>query len=254
MKKFFSNRVSAWALTGVLSTALLFGACMKNDNDDNADIPVAGLMAFHLAPDLGPAGFSISGNNLTYNPLTFNNFTGGYLAVYPGSRSLDAYSFNSGNSLTTTTFNFEQDKYYSAFLVGADSGYQNIIVHDDIDSLSPSTQSFVRYINAIPDASSPTVTIASNGTNVVNDNAAFKTVSGFTAINPGSITITVTNGGTIDATRTITVEQGKIYTLLLAGKPGDTGDTAVQIKYIQNGTVSDETAAKSKSSSARSVN
>jgi hypothetical protein len=231
---------------------LLFSACNKSGNE-NDNTPVSGLMAFNLAPDLSLAGFAISGNNLTPSPLAFNNYTGVYLRIYPGSRSLESYNFSSGAALATTTYNFEASKYYSVFLAGTDSGYQNIIVNDNIDSLTPSTQAFARYVNAIPDASAPTVTITSNGSNVVNDNASFTSVSEFTAINPGPVTINVSNGGTINANRTITLEQGKVYTLLLSGRPGGTGDNAVQIKYIQNGTV-DASADKVSSSSARSIN
>lgn len=252
MKKFFSSiRVGAWALTGVLAAGLLFTACNKDHNNDQ-DTPVAGLMAFNLSPDVTAAGFSISGNQLTSGPLNFNSFTGGYLSIYPGNRAVESFNYNNGGSLASTTFNFEATKYYSVFLVGADSSYQNIVVNDDIDSLSGSGQAFVRYINAIPDASTPTVTVAVNGSNVVNDNAAFASVSQFAEVSPGSITIHVTNGGTIDATRSITVEERGVYTILLAGKPGGTGDNAVQIKFIQNGTL-DATTGTESTSSAKAV-
>jgi hypothetical protein len=254
MKKVFSSvRVSVWALTGILAAGLLFAACNKSHNNDNMNTPVAGLMAFNLSPDVSLGGFTLSGNNLTPSPLAFNSFTGTYLGVYTGSRSVQSYNFNTGTTLATNTFNFEPSKFYSVFLVGTDSSFQNIIVNDSLDSLSSPSQAYIRYINAIPDASNPTVTIAVNGANVVNDNAAFTSVSQFTAVAPGAVTIHVTNGGSIESSRTITLEQGKVYTVLLSGKPGGTGDTAVQVKYITNGTV-DQNTGKSSTASAKSVN
>lgn len=254
MKKFTSvMRMGARGFLGMALAGLLFTACKKDHNDNNNNTPVSGLMVFNLAPDVVSAGFRISGNNLTYNPLAFNNYSGGYLSIYSGSRPLEAFNLNSGSSLATTTYSFDSARYYSAFLVGTDSNYQNVIVNDNFDSLSPSTQSFVRYINAIPDASSPTVTIAANGTNVVNDPAAFASVSAFKAVTPGSIVITVTNGGTINVNRTITVEQGKVYTVLLGGKPGGTGDYAVQIKYIVNGSLA-QSSGRIGSSSVKRIN
>ena len=96
----------------------------------------------------------------------------------------------------------------------------------------------MRYINAIPDSTKPTVTITANGTNVVNTQAGFSSVSDFVAADPGQVTITVKNNTTIDANRTISLEQGKVYTVLLAGIPGATDTTkAVQIKYILNGSL-----------------
>ncbi len=82
------------------------------------------------------------------------------------------------------------------------------------------------------------MTITANGTKVINTPAGFSSVSDFVAADPGQVTITVKNGSTIDASRTISLEQGKVYTVLLAGVPGATDTTkAVQIKYILNGSL-----------------
>lgn len=236
MKRIANVRMVALLISATLIIGLILISCLKSDNEDN-NTQVAGLMAFNLAPDQAFTGFALSGNSITANPLAFKSYTGGYLSVYPGQRSVEAFNFNSGATLAATTFNFEPQRYYSLFLVGTGSSYENLIVKDDFDSLASATQAFIRYINAIPDSSTPTVTIASSGTNVVNDNAVYKSISAFTAIDPGEITIHITNGGTIEAERTITLEAQKVYTVLLAGMPGTTGDNAVQIKYIQNGTV-----------------
>ncbi len=252
MKNFFSAvRMNMWPIMGILSAGLLFASCMKSD-DDNTNPPVAGLMAFNLAPDASSVGFAISGNNLTPNPLGFNNYTGTYLAIYPGSRSVETYSY-SGAELAISQYDFEASKYYSLFLVGTDTSYEQVIVNDNLDSLSGAGKAFVRYINAIPDASVPTVTMSVNGTTAVNDNAAFKSVSGFVAIDPGTVTIHVTNGGNINASRTITLEQQKIYTVLLIGKPGASGDSALQVKYIQNGAIGD-TAGRAGKAAAGPMN
>ncbi|MEO8404392.1 MAG: DUF4397 domain-containing protein [Chitinophagaceae bacterium] len=255
MKKLISTvRGRGWMAIAALAGGLLFASCNKSHNDDNnSNTPVAALMAFNLSPDLSQAGFALSGSNLTQVPLTFNSYTGGYLAIYPGTRSVESYNYSSGTSLVNTNYTFEDSTYYSVFLVGTAGAYQNVIVKDNLDSLPATDQAYVRYINAIPDASSPTVTIASGGTNVVNDNAAFPAVSGFTAVNAGTVTVNVTNGGTITANRDITLESKKVYTILLSGTPGGTGDNAVQIKFITNGTVEGNTG-KMSSSSARVLN
>ena len=253
MKKVFSLvRRYALAGTGMLLAGFLLTSCLK-DNDDTPNPPAAGLMAFNLSPDASAVGFSISGNDLTANPLGFNSYTGTYLAIFPGTRSVESYSFNSGNTLATASHDFGAERYYSVFLVGTDTSFANIVVEDKLDSLSGAGKAFVRYINAIPDASDPAVTITINGSNVVNDNASFQSVSEFVTVDPGSATVTVTNGGTINANRTIELEAQKIYTILLIGEPGTTGDTAVQVKYIQNGAV-DDTANRTSAAANRSLN
>jgi hypothetical protein len=241
-----------WALTAIAASAVLFVSCNKDDDDTN-DPELAGVMAFNLAPDGRTVAFVAADRFLSSSPIIFNSYTGTYLGVVPGSQTIGAVNFTGGGTLVSETFNFEAEKYYSIFLVGNDPDYDQVIVEDKLASLATSTQAFVRYVNAIPDASSPNVTIAVNGTNVINENAAFKTVSEFTAIDPGQVTITVSNGSTISATRTITLDAQKVYTILLSGKPGGTGDFGVQIKYIQNGTV-DATAGRIGTASIKAMN
>ena len=241
MKNFFSS-IRPWVLSAVffvLVTVFLV-SCSKFDDDDiSSNTPVAGLMAFNLAPDQNAVGIALSGNDLTNAPLAYTNYTGTYQRIYTGNRELESYDVNKDSTLATINYNFEAEKYYSLFMVGANGVYKNIITHDNFDSLhSTSGKAYIRYINAIPDSAAPTVTIAANGTNVVNAPAPFSSISEFTAADPGQLVITVKNNGTIDANRNISLEQGKVYTVLLTGIPGATDTTkAVQIKYILNGSL-----------------
>ncbi|MEJ7588304.1 MAG: DUF4397 domain-containing protein [Ferruginibacter sp.] len=122
--------------------------------------------------------------------------------------------------------------------MGANGTYRNVIVNDDLDTLSAAGgQAFVRYINAIPDSSKPLITLTANGAELSNRSEAFGNVSSFSGVNPGDITIKVANGTTIAANPTITLEKGKIYTILLVGLPGSVDPAkAVQVKFITNGT------------------
>jgi len=222
-------------LAGFLLMAIAFSACKKTAI--NTHTPAAGLMAFNLAPDSTSVGFTIGGNNLTPTPLTFTQYTGSYLGVYPGTRDVSAYNYFNGTSLATASQLFADSAYYSAFLVGTAGNYKNIVVKDNFDSLtSASGMAYVRYVNAIPDSTlQPTVTISSNGDNVFDTTSTFPAVSGFKGITPGDISVSVSAETSISANRTITVEQGKVYTILLIGSPTATDSTkAVQIKFIQN--------------------
>ena len=228
------------SLTGLLAITFLFSSCKKGLDNDVQTFPVAGLMAFNLIPDNGAVGFAISGNILTNYPLSFSNYTGGYQGVYVGNRTVTSYNYSSGAALASASQLFEDNAYYSVFALGANGKYRNIIVKDNLDSLPSTTgEAFVRYVNAIADTTiQPLVNISSNGTNVFNNNAAFATVSDFKGITPGSISVKVNNESAINSSRTITVEKGKIYTVLLTGIPGQSDSTkAVQISFIQNGAV-----------------
>ncbi len=237
----------------IVAAGLLLTSCLKDkDATDNTN-SLAGLMALNLAPGQSSVGFSISTNNLTQFPLGYNEYTGIYLSIFPGTRSVESYSFHSGNQLASASQNFETSKYYSVFLVGTESNLENLIVKDSIDNLASNGKAYVRYIHAIPDASSSQVTVASIGTNAVNESASFKSVSQFVAVDPGQVSISVNNGGTINANRTITLEQNVVYTILLIGKPGGNGNDAVQIRYIANGMIESDAARMGKAASIQTI-
>ncbi len=241
MKKLFSiMQRNKSLLAAFVLISFILSAC-KKDLNTGTNQPAAGLMAVNLVPDKDGVGVSLSNNNFTNSPLNYTNYTGGYNAVYIGNRDVVSYDFYSGTPLASKTQLFEDSSYYSLFIVGANDKYSNVIVKDNLDSLPSGTgEAYVRYINAIPDTTiQPLVTISSNGTDVFNSNAPFTTVSDFKGVTPGDVSIAVDNGdSTVNASRNITLEGGKIYTVLLFGMPGATDTTkAVQIKYILNGTV-----------------
>lgn len=238
MKDLTLFRKSIFGLLVLFLGAASFSSCLK-DNGDNSQTPAAGLMAFNLSPNASSIGFALSGNSLTNTPLSYTNYTGGYLGVYSGARSIVAFDASTGNTLASSDYTFDQDKYYSLFLVG-DTVYQNIVVKDNIDTLpGVSGVAYVRYINAIDGLENPMVKISQGGNDVVNNAAAFGSVSDFAAVTPGQFTINISSNDVPQAERAITAEERKVYTALLIGKP-DASDTAktIRIKYIENGTLS----------------
>jgi hypothetical protein len=242
-KALFYLRRSLLPVIAVVSSGILFTACLKDKDNNGPGIPAAGLMAFNLAPDQSSLLIRLSGNNLTQAPLAYTNYTGVYQNIYVGNRPVEAYNYPNSTPITSSNYSFENNKYYSLFVIGANSAYKNIISVDKFDSLSASNgKAYVRYINAITDSvNTPLVTIAAGGNNVVNENAGYGAVSEFKAITPGEVAITVKNNNGVNATRNITLEQKKAYTILLAGMPGATDDNKkVQIRFITNGTLSDD--------------
>ena len=245
----FRLNVLSLALAAIGTTAIM--SCSKLDNDDRQTTPVAGLMAFNLAPEQAGLVLTLNGNSLTGYPLPYTNYTGGYLSVFPGSRVLEAFSSNSPSGLPIATASavFDAEKYYSAFTVGAGNHYRNIIVHDDFDTLPANGKAYVRYVNALIDSTKPaTVVISANGSAVVNQPVVYGSVGEFAAISPGEVNVALSSGD-IAANRTITLEQNKVYTVLLTGLPGVTPESEM-IKFIANGLLTEQ---ESKQSSARSA-
>lgn len=224
------------SFTAFLFIVILFSACKKEDTDYNNNTPVSGLMAFNLAPDKAAVGFALTGNNLTNNPLGYTAYTGVYLPIYTGTRQVKSFDFFTGSTIAVNNSDFADSMYYSAFLLGANGKYQNLVVQDKLDMLTPvSGKAWARYVNAIPDSTTAPVVNIDEG--AINETAAYATVSSFKQVNAGSVTINVNNGGTINTSRTITLEENKIYTILLTGLPNATDSSqTIQIKFIQNGT------------------
>lgn len=241
MKNFFSSmRMLLMPVAGLLTVAILLSACTKFDNDDNSNnTPVAGLLSFNLAPDQPAVGIAIGSNALTNSPLAFTNYSGTYQRIFPGTRTIESYDFRRDSTISKVDFSFNPDKYYSLFVVGGNGNYRNVITQDNFDSLSATAgKAYIRYVNAIPDSTQPLVTFAAGGTSVISDNAPFTAVSDFREISSGDVAVSVNNNTTINSSRTISLEQGKVYTVLLVGRPGETDSTrSVQIKFITNGSL-----------------
>lgn len=240
MKTRFSSIRAFMTIAGsVLTIGILLTGCLKK-NDLGPNTPYAGLMAFNLIPDKDGIGIAIDNNSLTQSPLTYTSFTGGYLNAYIGQRTIGAFNPASDSLFTKNTVTLDTSKYYSLFVVGANGTYSNVFVRDNFDAIPPSSgQAYIRYINAIPDSSKPLVNVTAGGNNVINTNAGFATISDFVPITPGDATVGV-NDGTADihASRTITVEPNRIYTLLLIGQPNATDSSkTVQVRIITNGSL-----------------
>lgn len=246
MKKNHSIRTNVLAAGALLFTIVIFSSCLKTNDNNDPNTPVAGLMAFNLSPDQPSIGIALSGSNLTHTALDYINYTGGYLGIHPGTRSVEAYDAGSGASFTGSDFTFNEGGYYSLFVVGAENEYRNVIINDPLDSLTASAgKAYIRYINAIPDPGDPLVTISDNNGSVISQPAAFASVSDFVEINAGNAGIAISNNSNIQASRTVALEERKVYTVLFAGLPGSEDTTkSIQIRYIENGALSEDTAAQ----------
>lgn len=234
-KTFYMPALSRLSLIALAFAAVLFVSCSKNNDNDFDSPPSAQLMLFNLAPDKPAVGFTISGNQLGNAPLNYTGYSGVYLPIYTGSRELRSFDFNNGATIAARTDTYADSSYYSAFLLGAAGDYRNLVVQDDYTNVVPvSGKAWVRYINAVPDTiTRPDVTIA--GT---TEGAVYGSVSDFVQVDAGSVDVAITSG-TFNTSRTITLAENRIYTVLFVGLPGATDPAlAVQARFIENGSAS----------------
>jgi len=234
-----------WLKLSVIALlALGLFSCSK---DDDHNPQVAGLMAFNLASDQPLVAIALSGNRLA-TPLPYTNYTGTYLAIYPGTRSVTSFDANAGSTLATDSATFTSGKYYSLFVTGMHGNYRDIIIADGLDTLRGTAGlSYIRYVNAIADSSHPVVSIATGDSAILDQPAVYGEVSPFRAVPAGDILISLSDGGGISSSRTITTTAQKIYTVLLLGNPasGQTGADSIQIRYVENGALTEDTSQMS---------
>lgn len=222
----------------VMATTLT--SCLKDDNNGGSNQNNSSLMAFNLATDQSLIGFRFGASNVINNGLQYTSYTGSYIPIFGGTRTLEAFDFNNRTALASKEETFIVGKYYSAFLVGNTNNYSTIVVEDELDSLkAESGKAYIRCINAITDSSKPLFTIKNGTETPVNVPIEYKTISSFNPVSIGTITVSIKNElGTINQERTFQIDQNKVYTVLLVGNPASLEPSnAVQIKFIQNGTI-----------------
>ncbi len=232
MKKKFEIRFIPKFLIASLIVVFFFTSC--NKDEDITPVPKAYLMAFNLAVDKPAVGFTLSGNPFGNNALEYSAYTGTYLPIFIGSREVRTFDYTTGSTIATNQNDFADSMYYSAFLLGYDGDYKNVVVQDHYEQVTPvSGKAWVRYINAIADSTLS----ASINIGAADDHSNYGTVSDFRQVSAGSLNISVSSGSAFNVQRTIELEENKIYTLLFIGSPGNTDpDKAVSIRFIENGT------------------
>jgi hypothetical protein len=239
-KTFFSLRASV-PFFAIALTAGLLSACNKKDAV-TTHIPSAGIMVFNLAPDKDGIGVALSGNLLNNTPLGYTDFNGMYQNIYTGTRDIQAFDLRD-SVLASSSFTFDDDNFYSLFVTGNNGVYNTITVKDNIDSNASADKAYFRYINAIPDSTAPVISITSGGTSVSQTASPYNFVSDFIPVSAGDITIAASNGSDISTDRTLTIENGKVYTVLFVGVPGETdNERKIQIRYVVNGSLPAATA------------
>ncbi len=83
-RNLFSIRAGMVALGSVILMGSVFTACKKSLDGGGNNVAVAKVMAFNLAPDKNNIGVAVDNNSLTSQPISYANYTGFYINVYPG--------------------------------------------------------------------------------------------------------------------------------------------------------------------------
>ncbi|SIT25249.1 protein of unknown function [Filimonas lacunae] len=236
MKRNVLSLVRNVMMTGcVLIAAGAVMSCSKSsDYNGNQGSVSAAIAVFNLSDQSG-VNISLGGSVLYNTSLVYPSYMD-YQAIRPGTYTVRSFVASSNTTLAESSFNFDTANYHTVVIAGANNNYKNITVRDNFDNLSGTNgKAYVRFINAVPDSTQPTVTI-SGGTSPISFVSGFGISSDFKEVTPGDITIKADNGATINASSVLAAQATGVYTAVVMGFPGST-DTAkaVKVKFILNG-------------------
>jgi len=223
-------------LKQTLSTALIvsmfaFG-CSDDDNPVEPGIDISNVNVIHASPDAPGVDLVVDGTVAAAN-LEFPNNTG-YLDVNSGTRKVNVNVTGSSNSVISADLDIAEGVFYSVFAVDSVSKISAIVIEDD---LTPPTagNAHVRFVHLSPNA--PAVDITLTDGTIVFGNKAFKEYTDFTPLTAGSYELQVRVAGTDQVALelgTITVAEGKIYTVFAKGFLGGTGGQSLGAEIIVN--------------------
>ncbi|MBK0380477.1 DUF4397 domain-containing protein [Mucilaginibacter segetis] len=236
MMKNFKQAFKRWA--GIVGMMCLLGialtSCIKDNNDNIPQQPIALLSVINASPDSPPLNFALDNSRANNQPIYYG---GGldYLQAYTGKRNATFVNASSGQLYKTDTLTLKADTYYSLFLTNVAANPEYLLLTDSI-SRPASGMATVRLVNVSPDA--PAVDLAIQGGDVIASNKAYKGHSAFVPV-AGNKTYTfeIRQAGTsnvLATTSNITVNSNSVYTVWLQGLSAATDDKKLTAKVQNN--------------------
>ncbi len=209
------------ALAGI--AVLLMAGCAKTSNDPGT--PVSTLAVYHVSPDAPKLQFKLNSSVLNVDSAGYGTY-GFYVNAYSGTRELSAYQREIKK--TTISANLLEGSIYSAWLTGPWATAEFVILEDKLTN-PVSGKANVRFVN-MSVGSSALDLVTSTGATVIS-NTAYKAGSDFVSIdgNQNYNFVIRQNGSTVDKflLPSVTIQAGRIYTIVARGFYTGTGATAL---------------------------
>lgn len=177
------------------------------------------IRVLHASPD-APAVDIYANDNLIARNLTYRNFTQ-YLAVSPGKYNIKVYpTGRRDNPVLNTNADILAQSIFTVAAINRLANLSLLPIKEPIMPIPPG-KVYVRFAHLSPDA--PNVDIAlPDGTKLFKD-VAYKEVTDYIAVKPGTYTLYVKPAGTDKAVLyvpNITLRPNRFYTVYAVGLTG----------------------------------
>jgi hypothetical protein len=210
-------------------TGLVFSSC-KNNDDAPGITATSRINIINLVPDGSSINYYSNGTRQNNYKLGYA-LASGYLSLIAGGQTA-AVKDTLYNTLFTMPVTLKADSAYTLLVTGQASkqAVTGILLNDNVASVIGKAKA--RFINASPNA--PALDVYLNS--LLMGNKAYKSVSTFTLVDTGKVTIkiNVAGTGTNILTANLTLTTSGVYTLFTYGLYNTTGTGAFAIAQITN--------------------
>lgn len=227
-----NTKVLLFLLTGML---LVISSCKKIDDAPAATPPTSGLNLVNASADT--VNFYLNGTRLNQGNL-YPAGSSGYFNVSSGEQNYQVKSiFNQQTSVVKTLFGLplklDSGAFSSLFIAGttADLAFK---ITDNLSFVDSAGFSYVRFVNASPDAGSLDMYI---GDTVKFKNQVFKQASDFTLVGISSLKpINVYKAGSTTPIISghVSLVQNGFYTFYVKGRLNGTGNSVLSVGTTLN--------------------
>jgi hypothetical protein len=212
IRKFFHN--SALAMAG--ASMLILSGCDLNEDNNVQPTPLAYVSVYNAIPDAPELDLTVDNQLVIPRGFRFGDNTY-YQNFYPGERKFEVSPYGADNVVADTTLTLEVGNAYSIFMAD-EYEKAHIIVTNDSAAFAEEGKSKLRLINLSPDASPVSLNRKDNA-NVVIQNQAFKGVSSFVSVDPGSYSFEIVSstGEQPVSISDLDLRSGGVYTIVVRG-------------------------------------
>lgn len=201
------------AFAGILTIALFFSSCDKNDNEELSG--TSRIQVIHSAQGTGSVDLFVNDVKLNTSAVAYSQ-SSGYLQTSTGNKTAQIRLAGSSQVVSSTNINFENGKNYTIYVTGSGSSSGSVVTRDD--TAAPSgDQAKVRFVNL--SGLLGTASVMLDNASTVSNSLAVGSATEFQAISAGAHTVKVSSAAnaSMNNTSSFTFQPGKVYTVYITG-------------------------------------
>jgi Domain of unknown function (DUF4397) len=205
-------------------------------NDNNPTTPVVATSALSIilsSPDAPNVDIYL-GNSLIASNISYMQYLS-YLSLPAGINEIELVAAGTSTILVDTTYNYQENGFYSMFVIDSLSNIKSLILPDDL-SAPPSNSSKIRFLNLSPNG--PDMDLKSESDSLAwYSNYPFPEASSFNSVAAGTYNIDLEISGSqiiLDSLDNMNLANGGIYTFIASGFDGASGQQALGLSSITN--------------------